>query len=567
MVDTKDVLFSNFIPAQDYESPIEKVEVGVTILDLTSGVDASTIEYSVSKDDGSTLSSWIAIPDLKNSSSINLTLNLTFPNGTGNGIKWRASDIAGNGPTESKVYQIKVNTWLQQFIPRVKLWGPPNGSIIPSTSVELSWFLLNKNLVGVEYDLFLDSINPPITRRGANLTDTYFKIFDLIDGETYYWTVIPKLEDEIGWCDSGVWSFSINTSVPFPKVQLISPENNSIITSPKPTLLWSLEYDGTKKVTYNVYLDTNENPIEYEKSANTYYLPERILEDNTTYFWKVVPMAGNVTGPASPIWKFTVKKDYVPTFGLRLELEPMSVGVKPGGITYAKAKVTNLGEMIDSVSLNIEIPPDKDVGAMVNEPITMDLESGRIGIFNITVTATEDIKQNKVILTIVTTSEKAKEVGKTVEARETLTVRILRAEAPGEDKSSTEQNFWIFLLIAMIIIIVVIILFIVLKRKKRAKDELPTSETVTIKPIPSPELEKPQEQLTPTPTVAQPPTISTPESEKKAVTPGTVAPELPSLSTESHEATLQPIPQVQPKPQLPPAETQESIKTSNLNSE
>jgi hypothetical protein len=554
--DTENVTFSNVLPSTKYESPKERVKVGITISDNISGVDATTVEYLLSTDGGATWSSWMNVPWLEDGHLINVSLYFDFHNGTANRIKWRASDIAGNGPTESKVYQIKVNTSLQQFIPQVKLWGPPNGSIIPTTLVELSWFLVNKNLVGVEYDLFLDTINPPIARREANLTDTHFKIFDLIDGETYYWTVIPKLEDEIGWCDSGVWSFSINTSVPFPKVQLISPENNSIITSPKPTLLWSLGYDGTEKVTYNVYLDTNENPIEFEKSANTYYLPERILEDNTTYYWKVIPMAGNVAGPSSATWRFTVKKGYVPTFGLKLELAPMTVGVKPGGITYAKAMVTNLGEITDSVSLNIEIPPNIDVGAIVNELITMDLEPGRIGIFNITVTATEDIEQNEVILTVVATSEKAKELGKTVEARETLTVKILRTEAPGKDKSSTEDNLWIFLLIAIIIIIVVIILFIVLKRKKRSKEELPTSETVTIKPMPPSDLEKPQEQLSPTPTVAQPLTLSTPESEKKVITLGTVAPELPSLSTESHEATPQQIPQVEPAPQLPPAQPQ-----------
>ncbi len=563
LVDISNVEFTNPIPLFEEESANEKVQVGITISDKISGINGSSIEYSISSDNGTSWSSWAQVNKVDNGSYVNVTLNLTFPNGTGNIIKWRASDNAGNGPTESMPYKIIVNTWLQTFIPKVELITPENSSIIPSTSVELSWMLKNKHLVGVNYDMFLDTLNPPVNLIEDNLTDMTLRVTDLSDGETYYWTVVPKFGNDIGWCDSGVWSFSINTSVPYPTVQLISPENGSIITSPRPTFQWSVEYDGAEKLSYNIYICLIENPIEFVKSSKTYYLPENILEDNTTYYWKIVPWAGNVKGLESETWSFTVKKDYIPKFGINLTIDPAVIELEPGGLTAVKAKVINLGELVDTISLSVEIPPEADVGAMVNEPINLELAPEDNGSFNITVTTTEDIKQDEIVLTIVATSEKAIEYGKTVEKREELLVKIIKESESGKEKSDSIENYWIYLIVIIIIILIIIILY--LKRRKRAKDELPTSETVTIKPMPPSDLEKPQEQLSPTPTIAQPPTISTHESEIQSIAPGTGAPELPSLSTESHENTPQQMPQVQPKPQLPPAQNQNTISDSNNN--
>jgi hypothetical protein len=48
LVDTKNVTFSIPRPTSNYESPKEEVSVGITISDITSGVDTSTVEYAIS---------------------------------------------------------------------------------------------------------------------------------------------------------------------------------------------------------------------------------------------------------------------------------------------------------------------------------------------------------------------------------------------------------------------------------------------------------------------------------------------------------------------------------------
>ncbi|MCK5559970.1 MAG: hypothetical protein KAJ51_05230, partial [Thermoplasmata archaeon] len=108
--DRENVFFSNSKPLQSFESSTEKVEVGITISNLISGVNTSSIEYTVSMDAGKSWSTWTNVNGLKNQTQVNVSLNLTFQNGAANRIKWRAKDIAGNGPTESKAYTVKVNT-------------------------------------------------------------------------------------------------------------------------------------------------------------------------------------------------------------------------------------------------------------------------------------------------------------------------------------------------------------------------------------------------------------------------------------------------------------------------
>ncbi len=565
--DSENVTFSNVLPSADFISNSESVEVGITISDNISGVDGSTVEFSISTDAGKFWSKWIHIPELMNGSKINITLNLTYPNGTDIFIKWRGCDVAGNGPTESNIYRIKINTWLQQFIPKVQLLLPEKYTLIPTTSIELSWTLMNKGLVGVKYDIYLDTVNPLNTFYETNFTDTRLKVFDLLDNETYYWTVIPKYKDEIGWCLSGVWSFTVNTSVPFPMVKLISPGNGSIISSPRPTLQWSVVYTGSEVLSYNVYLDTNQNPMNFEKLSNNYFMPNYILQDNTTYYWKVIPFAGNITGPSSEIFSFTIKKGYVPHFEIKLELEPVVIWLEPSEIKYVKARVTNKGDLTDLISLDIEIPAEAEIGAIVNEPNRLSAAPENIAIFNITVTSTKDIEPGVVILVVSATSEKATEYGLIIEVKETL--KVITSEPAKLGTIISSDNFLILIILVIIIIIILaIILFIFNLKKKRSQDKLVAKEPVTIKPIKIHMPEKVQDKVSSPTVVTQisaKPTVDA--SQHLAPTPTVSKPTLMPPPTLGQVPVAKRMPEVQQQPQLPPAETQESIKTSNLNSE
>jgi hypothetical protein len=206
------IIFSNFIPSAEYVSPTEEVEVGITITDLISGVNASTIEYIISMDNGKTWSPWQSILGYQDGKIVNVRLNLTFPNGTSNVIKWRASDLAGNGPTQSRSYFVIVNTLVQSLLPKVILQYPMDQSKVPTTMVELKWQLENENMQGITYDIIFDTNYPPVEVKKYDHDTTSLMVDGLVDGKTYYWSVKPKLGTDEGICLSQVWSFTIDIS-------------------------------------------------------------------------------------------------------------------------------------------------------------------------------------------------------------------------------------------------------------------------------------------------------------------------------------------------------------------
>ncbi len=548
LLDLKDVKFSNSYPLPKYESPQEEVEVGITISDTISGVNASSIEYAISHDSGKNWYSWMPIIGLKDENEINVSINLTFPNGTSNSIKWRASDIAGNGPKESSVYPIKVNTWLEEVSkPRVKLWNPPNSSIIPTTSVELSWRLENRNLENVTYDVYLDIIDPPGKLNQSDIINTSLILDNLINGVTYYWTVSPRIGSINGSCLSGVWTFTI--AIPVPSVALVFPDNASIVQTVRPSLSWLANYDGTEKLTYDIYLDTNPSPNIWQRNIpNAYYIPKSNLEDNITYYWKIIPWAGEVRGIDSEIWSFTVKKYFLPRFDIQLVLEPSMIELKPSQMATVNAIVTNQGELTDTVSVSIEIPSDAEVGAIVNEPSTLDIISNGTKQFVLTVTTTEDIKKGEVILIVIATSEDAMEHDLVVEEKAELTVKILELDKHEPNKISLLFTFLNILFIVIVIIIILAIAIFVIKRKKREEEEPKPEEAVMVKPG---EVTTPVLSIGEKPPLPQLSETTIKSSDTSQITTTTIStPQLPGTVP----ATV--TPDSQQPPQLPPGQPQ-----------
>jgi hypothetical protein len=574
LVDTEIIEFSNTSPLSTNVSTTGEVEVGITISDKTSGVNASSIEYKISTDSGKTWTSWTPVSGLSNEKVINITLKLIFPNGTSNRIKWRASDVAGNGPTESGVFIIQVNTWLEKVpIPKVKLWSPPNGSVISSIPLELSWQLLNTKIPDVYYDVYLDIVYPPEKINQSGVINTTVIINDLTNGLTYYWTVLPRTAKINGTCESGVWSFAVN--IPIPKVNLISPENNSAINDFQPRLSWGVEYDGTEILSYNVYFGTSEDlELKFENHPSTSCFIRERLVAGETYYWKVEPRAGDYSGPVSETWSFTIKKDYIPHFELELFVSPPIIELPPGDIKRVRAIVKNLGELEDSILLRVEVPPDFGIGAMVDEPSITNAVPNGTAEFYIAVTTSMDPQKDEINLTVVAVSRRATEYELTVEEKVELTVKVLSQEKKDEDEPWLSlSEFWIIFLIIIIILIVLIIVWTFLRHKKRSQEtqeETTAEDALTVKPGTVPEAvisvgEAPQ-------TVTQPqlPETTTNIESGQQTQAIVKVPTLANSTAPGQVPETQQIPQVAEVPQLPAAElekpenTEESAEETTL---
>ena len=465
LVDTKDVVFSDELPTETTVSESQNVTVGITISDITSGVRATTIEYTISNDEGITWSSWISVPGLEDGSSINVALNLIFPDGTGNLIKWRASDIADNGPKESKSYTIKINDTTSKL--KVRLQNPRNGSIITEPSINLTWTLVNSNLSNIKYDIILDTVGIPTKIIKTNYTKTNLIVTNLTNGSIYYWQVIPKLGTKNGLCISGIWSFTINISHRVPFVLQIYPGDKEILPSNRPTLSWSLKYSGIENVVYDIHLDTNYPPkLIIEKHPYTNFTPSNELEDGKTYYWKVVPRVGDLNGPASEIWSFNIDSNYRPSLDFDLKIEPAIIELKPGESTNVKIIITNLAELQNNILFSIKEPAN-DTGIILILPNLNEivLDPQELIEFNITVTADKDAKSGEVIFIVEAVSKSASNLGLDLKKNAQLTVRIINDDTePGNLQNA--NYLWVIYIISIVIVILLVLIFIKIEKDK-----------------------------------------------------------------------------------------------------
>ncbi len=116
LVDLTPPVFSDIIPLDGSWHNHSDVECSVIIQDINgSGVDASTIEYSVSSLGTGAFLQWIPawLPDDQETANPIITYN--FPEGDTNYIKWRAKDVSENGFVESDPVNVKIDITPVEF--------------------------------------------------------------------------------------------------------------------------------------------------------------------------------------------------------------------------------------------------------------------------------------------------------------------------------------------------------------------------------------------------------------------------------------------------------------------
>jgi hypothetical protein len=108
-VDTSALAFSDQTPSTE---PLEEnfVTASIIVSDDMSGVDASTIQYSVSRNGIENYGGWISATTSDDANTImaETVSDILFEPGSVNYIRWRARDVAGNGYFISPDYQINI---------------------------------------------------------------------------------------------------------------------------------------------------------------------------------------------------------------------------------------------------------------------------------------------------------------------------------------------------------------------------------------------------------------------------------------------------------------------------
>ena len=87
------------------------------------------------------------------------------------------------------------------------LVSPANDAVVNGTSATLSWTAADADNDPLTYDVYLDTVNPPLAKVSENQTATTFEANNLLASKTYYFKVLVK-DNQSGQTIGNVWSFS-----------------------------------------------------------------------------------------------------------------------------------------------------------------------------------------------------------------------------------------------------------------------------------------------------------------------------------------------------------------------
>ncbi|MCK5560189.1 MAG: hypothetical protein KAJ51_06330, partial [Thermoplasmata archaeon] len=214
------------------------------------------------------------------------------------------------GECLSGIWQFSVDTSIST--PTLQLISPVYNSIIPTDSIDLRWEVEEDfEASSLTYEIYLDTSQQP-KKIVSDHIGLVYNAQNLQDGETYYWTIIPKevrgIGSILGKCISGVWSFKVDLNATTPVVTLLSPGDGKTVGTANPTLLWNVEYPSASSISYIIYLDTQITVTKILKANHAdKHITTSDLDNGVTYYWTVIPIAGNVMGVCnSGVWKFSV---------------------------------------------------------------------------------------------------------------------------------------------------------------------------------------------------------------------------------------------------------------------
>ncbi len=219
------------------------------------------------------------------------------------------------GKCISGIRSFETNTKIP--IPKVKLQTPFNNQIIVTNTVTLTWNLEYTGSDKVSYDVYFgvsfEELSDPLFEPRATVTKKLYEVKNLYYEKNYYWKIVPFTDKvRANMSMSEIFRFYLDKQIP--KIELISPANNSIILPTKNIVLsWEINYTKPGKIGCVLYVGTSQNLQDVKGIVlgnNQSYVLSGLSKD--IYYWKIIPYLEELRGQDSEIWKFTIKDVEVP---------------------------------------------------------------------------------------------------------------------------------------------------------------------------------------------------------------------------------------------------------------
>ncbi|MDG6224869.1 MAG: putative Ig domain-containing protein [Candidatus Thermoplasmatota archaeon] len=180
--------------------------------------------------------------------------------------------------------------------PISRLISPSNNTRVSNVTT-LSWE--GEDADALKYDIYLgrsmqDVISlSDLIRIAHDLDGTEYVISDLEEGQTYYWTAIPKDRYSQGNCTDNVFGFYVNV---LPVSDLISPSQGETVPFSNVVLSFHGSDPDDDTLIFHIYLSTDpEDILDLSPSARSIGTSPFKLEDpepGAIYHWTVIPEDG-----------------------------------------------------------------------------------------------------------------------------------------------------------------------------------------------------------------------------------------------------------------------------------
>ena len=184
--------------------------------------------------------------------------------------------------------------------------SPSDGATDVDISVELSWTGGDPDGDPVTYDVYFGTSSPPV-QVAANQSASSYTPGSLEYMTTYYWMIVSW--DDLGLSTPGdQWLFTTQSepnNPPYPPSDP-SPIDGAIDVDIHTMLSWvGGDPDPGDIVTYDVYFGTSSSPPQLiGNQTDSSYQPST-LQENTTYYWRIVAWDAQQSSSAGPLWSFT----------------------------------------------------------------------------------------------------------------------------------------------------------------------------------------------------------------------------------------------------------------------
>jgi hypothetical protein len=126
-----------------------------------------------------------------------------------------SNDKIGPGTCDCGVWEFTIDPSINNHPPLTQLLGPSDQAVRDKNTVKLSWNSTDPESDKVIYHVYLSNDYESVSSLDNEVkimttTETSVTITDLVDGEPYYWTVIPDDGKSSGLCLDEIWSFEYN---------------------------------------------------------------------------------------------------------------------------------------------------------------------------------------------------------------------------------------------------------------------------------------------------------------------------------------------------------------------